>query len=63
MKVPRTLSWPDRRTGIALVQQGGEGQVLGGGPVEALARLDGFAAAGDHPLDGLVDVDPLGDAR
>ena len=32
VKVPRTQSWPDRRTGIALVQQGGEGQVLGRWP-------------------------------
>ncbi len=46
---------------IALVQQGGEGQVLGGGPVQALALLDGLAPVGDHPVDGLVHRQPLGE--
>src|SRR5258708_19102810 len=45
----------------ALVEQGGEGQVLGGRPVDVLARLDAGAAALDDPLDRPVNVNPLGD--
>ena len=46
----------------ALVQQAAEGQVFGGGPVDALAGVDGLAAVLDHPLDGLVDVEAFGTA-
>jgi len=36
-KVPRSLSWPDRRTGKPFVEQRTERQRFGGRPVEALA--------------------------
>ena len=47
--------------GIALVEQGGEGQALGGGPVQALAGVDRLATRRDHAVDGLVNRDALGD--
>ena len=49
--------------GEVLVQQGGEGQALGGGPVQALAAVDGFASAVDDPLQRLVHVDVVGNGR
>src|SRR5665213_3055233 len=45
---------PDRK---ALIEQGREGQVLGRGPVDVLARLDGGVTMFDHPADGSVDVE------
>ncbi|GBD41382.1 hypothetical protein HRbin39_00763 [bacterium HR39] len=49
--------------GEALHQQGGEGEVLGRGPVDPLARLDGPAPLGDDAAKARVHVEPLGQLR
>ena len=43
--------------GKALVEQGGEGQAFGGGPVQTLSGLDRLAPPLEHALQRLVDVD------
>ncbi|MNU43136.1 hypothetical protein D3C71_319130 [compost metagenome] len=46
---------------VALLQQRGEGQALGRGPVDVLAAVDGLATALHDTLQRLVDVDVVGD--
>ena len=56
-KVPRSLSWPDRRTGKAFGEQRAERQMLGHRPVDALARVDHLAAALEQSAHRLVGVE------
>ena len=48
---------------LALVEQRPEGQRLAGRPVDPLAGLDHLAAVVEEAADGLVDLEPLRDAR
>ena len=61
-KVPRTVSWPDRRTGKPWSSRLAKARCSAGGPVDVLARLDGRAAVVDHPPHRLVDVQARRDA-
>src|SRR5665213_4069738 len=45
--------------GMAFLEQRAKGESLGGGPIDALARLDRLGAMIEEALDGLVDVEAL----
>ena len=46
---------------MAFLEQRAKGEPLGGGPIDALARLDRLGAMIEEALDGLVDVEALRD--